>query len=447
MQPRAVTMAFLSLSDWEKEAAKKLSISAPVAGTLEYFASGACDEVTLHRNLECFKEVSLVPRVLVDVSKTSLASQILGFNSAFPFGIAPTAFQRLVDPDGEINTARAGAAINVPYCVSSFATSSLEDIAIAGGKNGIRLMQLYAMENRNVTRNIIERAEKSGYKAIVLTVDRPVLGRRESNMRTKFDVPWELHRDPNHLNGDNVVSSSSASASASGSAGASALYAAISSELTWDDVKWIQSITSLPVILKGIVSVEDARLAVQAGVAAVWVSNHGGRQLDCSVSGLDALPTVASAVREEEERLLSYSFFTRRSSPRRIEIYVDGGVRRGTDVVKALALGADFVFIGRPVIWGLAVSGEEGVKTVLQTLAEETLNAMQLCGSTSVSQINRELVVPRGIRYRSYHHHQYNNRREPWKGRGGRQRWFEIGIALLLGVSLGSVLALRLKGS
>jgi len=439
-------MALLSLSDWEREAAKKLSISAPVAGTLEYFASGACDEVTLHRNLECFKEVSLVPRVLVDVSKTSLASQILGFNSAFPFGIAPTAFQRLVDPDGEINTARASAAINVPYCVSSFATSSLEDIAIAGGQNGIRLMQLYAMENRNVTRNIIERAEKSGYKAIVLTVDRPVLGRRESNMRTKFDVPWELHRDPNHLNGENVISSSDdsssgASASASGSAGASALYAAISSELTWDDVKWIQSITSLPVILKGIVSVEDARLAVQAGVAAVWVSNHGGRQLDCSISGLDALPMVASAVREEEER--SFSFFTRKSSPRRIEIYVDGGVRRGTDVVKALALGADFVFIGRPVIWGLAVSGEEGVKKVLQTLAEETLNAMQLCGSTTVSQINRELVVPRGIRYRNYH--QYNNRKEPWKGRGGSRRWFEIGIAFLLGVSLGSVLALRIK--
>jgi len=440
----------ISLNDWEKAAVSKLSVSSPVPGTLEYFASGACDEITLRRNIECFKEVSLVPRVLVDVSQVSLSSKILGFPCSYPFGIAPTAFQRLVNPEGELNTARASAAVNTPYCVSSFATNSLEDIAFAGGPSGIRLMQLYAMENRNVTQNIIERAEKSGYKAIVLTVDRPVLGRRESNMRTKFDVPWELHRDPNHLNGiDSAVPSStgaSASTSGPGSAGASALYAAVSSSLNWKDVEWIKSITSLPIILKGIVSIDDARLAVQAGVAAVWISNHGGRQLDCSVSGIDALPLVSNAVREEEERLRSLSLLTGKHYPQRVEIYVDGGIRRGTDVVKALALGADFVFLGRPVIWGLAVNGEDGVKAVLQTLADETLNAMQLCGVTTINQINRELCVPKGILYH-HHHHLDRNRRQAWRARVGNRRWLETGVTFLLGVSLGALLSLKYKGN
>ena len=439
----------LNLDDWEKEATKKLSETALVPGTLDYFASGACDEVTLQRNIDSFQEVSLVPRVLIDVSNSSITSSILGFQSAFPFGIAPTAFQRLVDTDGELNTSRAAAKLHVPYCVSSFATSSLEDIASAGGPTGIRLMQLYAMENRKVTQNIIERAEKNGYKAIVLTVDRPVLGRRESNLRSKFDVPWDLHRDPNRLNGiDLNISSGAAATSSRGvSAGASALYAAVSSSLNWDDVQWIKTITTLPIILKGIVSAEDARLAVKAGVAAIWISNHGGRQLDCSVSGLDVLPMITCAIRDEEERLdrNSLSFFYKNNSlrKRRIEIYVDGGIRRGTDVIKALALGADFVFIGRPIIWGLTVSGEEGVKQVLTTLAEETLNAMQLLGVTNVSQIERDHVVQKGIRYFEHHHHHHHHRKY-WKDRNGK-RFFEVSTSLLLGVALGFILSTRYK--
>ena len=419
--------ALVCLDDWELSAAAALraaSAERPAqtpAGTLEYYASGAGAEVTLSRNSRVWSdELLLLPRVLVDVACASTRWRLLGCDVSAPFGIAPTAFQRLAHAEGELATSRAAAAAGVSYCVSSFATASLEDVAAAAGGGGaacpeggeggaatrptpgappsaregaaaasrpVRLMQLYAMQNRAVTRSIVERAERTGaFSAIALTVDRPVLGRREANARTRFDIPWELHRDPNDLNGARLAERARCAEDPAGgesSGGQSSLYANVSASLTWEDVAWLRSITSLPIVLKGVLAPEDGAAAVCAGCAAVWVSNHGGRQLDACATGADALPALVSAVRRAEAA----------AGGPRVEVWVDGGVRRGTDVVKALALGADFVWVGRPVVWGLAVAGEEGVRRVLRTLRDETLNAMQLLGVTRVEQIGPQHLL------------------------------------------------------
>ena len=411
----------ISLEDWELAAAAALRAASEERpgqtpkGTLEYYASGAGAEVTLSRNSRVWSdELLLLPRVLVDVACASTRWRLLGRDVSAPFGIAPTAFQRLAHEDGELATSRAAAAEGVVYCVSSFATASLEDVAAAagGGAAGsaagggaaarpapsasesddgaassrpVRLMQLYAMQNRAVTRSLVERAERTGaFAAIALTVDRPVLGRREANARTRFDIPWELHKDPNDLNGERLADRPRcAETDGESSGGQSSLYANVSASLTWADVAWLRSITRLPIVLKGVLAPEDAAAAVRAGAAAVWVSNHGGRQLDACATGADVLPTLVSAVRRAEAA----------AGGPRVEVWVDGGVRRGTDVVKALALGADFVWVGRPAVWGLAVAGEEGVRRVLRTLRDETLNAMQLLGVTCVGDIGPQHLL------------------------------------------------------
>jgi isopentenyl diphosphate isomerase/L-lactate dehydrogenase-like FMN-dependent dehydrogenase len=392
----------VSIADWERAATAALtaaSASRPSQtppGTLEYYNSGAGGETTLARNARVWSDdFLLLPRCLVDVRAASPRWQLLGREVSAPFGIAPTAFQRLAHADGELATSRAAAAEGVAYCVSSFATTSLEDVAAAAGPPApgaappVRLMQLYAMDNRAVTRAIVERAARTrAFAAICLTVDRPVLGRREANARTKFDIPWELHRDPNDLQGASLRAGAADAGGAEGGAGAgggggggkSSLYATVSASLTWADVAWLRSITALPIVVKGVLAPEDAAAAVRAGCAAVWVSNHGGRQLDACATGADALPAVAAAVRAAE-------------AGRRVEVWVDGGVRRGTDVVTALALGADFVFVGRPVVWGLAAAGEEGVRRVLRTLRDETVNAMQLLGAASVADIGPQHLL------------------------------------------------------
>jgi isopentenyl diphosphate isomerase/L-lactate dehydrogenase-like FMN-dependent dehydrogenase len=383
VSPRSPLDDLISIDDWERCAAAALtaaSASRPAQtppGTLEYYNSGAGGEATLSRNVVAWREeLLLLPRVLVDVSRASPAWRLLGRQVSAPFGIAPTAFQRLAHMDGELATSRAAAAEGVAYCVSSFATTSLEDVA-AAAPGAPRLMQLYAMTNRAVTRAIVQRAERTGaYAAICLTVDRPVLGRREANARTRFDIPWELHRDPNDLNGATLPTATLPTGTDADGGGKSSLYANVSAALTWEDVTWLRSITALPIVLKGVLAPEDAAAAVRAGCAAVWVSNHGGRQLDECATGVDVLPRVVAAVRGAEA-----------AGKRRVEVWVDGGVRRGTDVVKALALGADFVFVGRPVVWGLAVAGEEGVRRVLRTLRDETLNALQLLGVNSVGEL------------------------------------------------------------
>ena len=448
----------ISLGDWE--AAANRVIAAKPSGVHGYFAGGASDEYTLRRNVQAFDAWWLIPRYLVDVASAHTRSHVLGHPTATPFGIAPTAFQRLLHDDGELAVSRAAARAGVPFCVSTFATHSLEDIAGAAGGRGVRFFQLYAMADRRVTRALVQRAEAcGGYAGVVLTVDRPVLGRREANLRDKFDVPWELHRDPNHLNAGGLVPGSSpqiahgaaaipshspreSSAAATSAVAPSALYSAVASDFTWGDLVWLKSVTSLPIVLKGVLSPEDAVLAVQAGVAAVWVSNHGGRQLDSAPGGVDALPSIVAAVRQEEEAgarrhqgwsLWQWPFSRPPPPPRRMQIFVDGGVRRGTDVVKCLALGCDFVFIGRPPLWGLAVDGEAGVGAVLSTLADEVKNALQLIGVNSAGELTPAHVA----HAERFHRHHWHTTTDD----GGRKAvWLGPAVAAVVGAAAAAYL-------
>lgn len=242
------------------------------------------------------------------------------------------------------------------------------------------------MTDRSATQRLIQRAERAGFAAIVLTVDRPILGRRDAAGRAGFDYGPAMASDPNNL--------VSGTATSPGAGPAPQLREdSISAALTWEDIAWLRTLTSLPLVLKGILAPADAARAVQAGAAAVWISNHGGRQLDAAVASLDVLPACAAAVRAAEAGARSAGG---QAAPRRVEIWVDGGFRRGTDILKALALGADFAFVGRPPLWGLAVGGTAGAQRVLELLGDEVRSAMALLGVTSPLGLTREHVAPCG---------------------------------------------------
>jgi isopentenyl diphosphate isomerase/L-lactate dehydrogenase-like FMN-dependent dehydrogenase len=315
-----------------------------------YFEGGAGDEVTLRANVASFRRWQLRPRMLVDVSGVELATTLLGTRVSMPLGVAPFAMQRLIDPEGEVATARAAAAADVLMCVSTLTTSAHEQIAAAGA--GPRWLQLYVLADRQRTLAHVAAAKEAGYAAVVLTVDLPYVGRRERDLRLGFaNPPSDLH-----LPYANLFETTPA--------------------LTWRDLEWVRDATALPLVLKGILTREDATLALEHRADAVWVSNHGGRQLDGVAASLDALPEVVEAVAG------------------RCEIYVDGGFRRGTDVLKALALGARAAFIGRAAAGGLAVGGEAGVARVLGLLREEIELGLGLLGCTSPGQVTRSHVEP-----------------------------------------------------
>jgi 4-hydroxymandelate oxidase len=361
----------LNLHEYEALAAARLE-RAP----LDYYRGGAEDEGTLRANRAAFAQVALRPRVLVDVDRIDLSTSLLGTRVDFPVLVAPVAYQRLAHPDGEAATARAAAAAATLMVVSTLATTTLEDVA-AAAPGAPRWFQLYIYRDRGVSTELVRRAEAAGYGALVLTVDTPRLGRREADMRNGFGLPphlclanfqskAELAREPSRPPGESGI----------------AHYAAqnLDGSLDWKAIAWLRSITRLPIILKGIVTGEDAALACQHGVDGIVVSNHGGRQLDGAVATLEALPEVVAAVEG------------------RAEVYVDGGVRRGTDVLKALALGARAVLIGRPVLWGLAVGGEAGVRHVLRLLRDELDLAMALSGKASLADVDGALVRVRATR-------------------------------------------------
>jgi 4-hydroxymandelate oxidase len=315
-----------------------------------YFEGGAGDEVTLRANVASYARWRFRPRMLVDVSEIALATTLLGTPVSMPLGIAPFAMQRLLDPDGEAATARAAARAGALMVVSSLTSRRHADIAAAS--DGPRWLQLYVLRDRQQTLDHIAEAKQAGYGAIVLTVDMPYVGRRERDLRLGFepvpDLPYAhlFHTTP---------------------------------ALTWRDLEWVRSETGLPLVLKGILTREDALLAVEHGADAVWVSNHGGRQLDHVAAGLDALPEVVEAV------------------DGRCEVYVDGGIRRGGDVLKALALGARAAFAGRAFACGLAVGGEAGVAQVLSLLRDELELGLGLLGCASPDQVARghvERTVP-----------------------------------------------------
>jgi isopentenyl diphosphate isomerase/L-lactate dehydrogenase-like FMN-dependent dehydrogenase len=325
--------------DYERLAEEKLDANAHA-----YFAGGAGDEVTLRDNVAAFERRRLRPRVLVDVASVSTATTVLGTEIALPVLIAPLAMQRLAHPDGEQATARAAAAAGTIMCLSSAATC-----APAALDSGHRWFQVYVWRSRDKTEAAIDEAVASGYSALVLTVDVPYLGRRERDVRVGFKIPEGLQVE-GELFGEGFDAT-----------------------LSWRDLEWLAGY-GLPVVVKGLLTAEDAELACEHGAAAVVVSNHGGRQLDGVSATLDVLEEVVAAV------------------DGRAEVLLDGGVRRGTDVLKALALGARAVMIGRAMVWGLAVAGEEGVSDVLRMFQKEIELGLALLGCSSPAEVSRAHV-------------------------------------------------------
>lgn len=354
--------AFLNLAEIEAAARERLTTLA-----YEYYVGGANDEITVRENRSAFEQIALRYRVLVDVRQRSACTTVLGTRVSFPVLIAPTAFQRLACDEGEVAMARAAAAAGTIMIMSTASTCPIDEVGAVGGQ---LWFQLYVYTDRGLTRSLVERAEACGMKAIVLTVDAPVLGRRERDLRNRFHLPPGIGLA-------NVPSSGSVPMpTAHGESGLATHFASgIDAGLTWRDVEWLRSITRLPVLLKGIVRGDDAARAVEHGAAGVIVSNHGGRQLDTAIPSIRALPDVVEAVAG------------------RAEVLLDGGVRRGTDVMKAIALGARAVLVGRPVVWGLAAGGEAGARRVLELLHAEVDLAMALCGCTAVTEITRDLVA------------------------------------------------------
>jgi isopentenyl diphosphate isomerase/L-lactate dehydrogenase-like FMN-dependent dehydrogenase len=329
----------INVWDYERLAEEKLDANAHA-----YFAGGAGDEVTLRENLAAFERRKLRPRVLVDVGTISTATTVLGTDIALPVLIAPLALQGMAHADGERATSRAAAAAGTIMCLSSAATCPPSQLT-----DGERWFQVYVWKERGLTEAAIAEAIGHGYSGLVLTVDVPYIGRRERDVRIDFKIPEHLT-----VQGD--------------------LFAAnFDATVGWRDLEWLAGY-GLPVVVKGILTAEDAELACEHGAAAIVVSNHGGRQLDGVPASLDVLEEVVDAV------------------DGRAEVLLDGGVRRGTDVLKALGLGARAVLIGRAMLWGLAVAGEEGVADVLRMFREEIELGLALLGCASPADVSRAHV-------------------------------------------------------
>ena len=342
----------LNVADYERLAEQKLE-----PGAYGYFAGGAGDEVTLRENVAAFQRLRLRPRVLADVSGIATSATVLGHDVSMPILVAPVAFQRLAHPDGEVATARAAARAGTIFSLSTVATATPADIPA----DGIRFFQLYVFKDRGLTRDLIETAVEAGFSALLLTADTPHLGRRERDHRTGFKIPAELV--PALRGGDLLTPEQT--------------FSSMADDLSWKDVEWLASISGLPVLVKGVLTAEDALLACESGAAGVIVSNHGGRQLDGVPATIEALPEVVEAVAG------------------RVPVLMDGGIRRGTDAIKALALGADAVLAGRPFVWGLAAAGEEGVYAVLELLRAELELGLALLGCRSPAEVTSAHVSGR----------------------------------------------------
>lgn len=354
-----------STFEYERMAAERLPSMA-----YDYFASGAHDELTLAANRIAFERLRLRPHVMRDVTRRDASTSVLGRAHPLPVIAAPMAFQRLAHPDGELALARATAARGLTMTLSTLATTSLEDVTAASSVPG--WFQLYVYRDRALTRSLVERAETAGYEALVLTVDAPLLGRRERDARNAFALPPGLVAANLPPDGPRDLEA------APDESGLFRYFASLMDPgVTWDDVAWLRSVTRLPILVKGILRGDDAVLAIEAGAAAVIVSNHGGRQLDTAIATIDALPEVVAALTPHPG----------------VDVLVDGGIRRGTDVVKALALGARAVLLGRPLLWGLAVNGEDGAGHVLDLLAAELDLAMALCGARSLADLTPDLIA------------------------------------------------------
>jgi len=356
-------VAYLNLHDLEPLA--KETLPGPI---FDFIAGGAEDEITLRANRAAFEAITFRPRVLVDVSSVDTSTTVLGQALPFPVMLAPVAMHKLAHPHGEAATARAAKSAGTVMILSTMSSVSIEDVAAAA--DGPKWFQLYCYTEKGVTERLVKRAEAAGFRALCITVDVPRLGRRERDLRHVLEFPPDVIPQ----NFVQEIDMSSIPLKSQGSVISAYAASLMDQALTWDTIGWLKSITSMPVIVKGILTPEDALLAADHGASAIVVSNHGGRQLDSSPATVAVLPEIVDAVGS------------------RLDVIVDGGVRRGTDVLKALALGARAVLIGRPYIWGLAVNGEAGVAQVLSLLSIELEWAMALCGVTSVDQVTRRLV-------------------------------------------------------
>jgi 4-hydroxymandelate oxidase len=345
----------VNVDDFEEVARARLD-----PGAYDYYAGGAGDEHTLRANAAAFAQWELRPRVLVNVSEVSPRTTVLGTEVELPLLIAPTAFHRLAHPEGELATARAAAAAGTVMCLSTLSSVSPAELA-AAAPGALQWFQLYCSRDRGFTENLVAGVTEAGFRALVVTVDVPVAGRRERDLRTAFALPDDLPTPnlPSTLARQDFHA---------------ALSSIVDSTLTWRDLEWLRSISPLPLLVKGVLTAEDALLATEHGAAGIIVSNHGGRQLDGVPASLDVLPEVVEAVGE------------------RVEVLVDGGVRRGTDVLKALALGARAAFAGRAILWGLAVAGEDGVARVLALFRDEIASGLMLLGCPRPEDVTRAHV-------------------------------------------------------
>jgi 4-hydroxymandelate oxidase len=354
----------LNLFDYENAARDLIEPAA-----FGYQFGGANDELTLRENRRAWDDIAVRYRTMVDVSTRSLATTVLGLPLSLPVLVAPTAMQKLAHPDGEIGMARATEQAGTLMIVSTTATIGLAEVAAS--TPAPKWFQVYIYQSRDYTQRLIERAVTAGYKALVLTVDAPVLGRRERDIRNGFTLPPGMHIANAEISGMDVVPDATADAS-----GLMQHFRGLHDpSLTPKDITWLRDVSGLPIVVKGIVRGDDAVRAIEHGAAAIIVSNHGGRQLDTSVATARVLAEVVSAV------------------DGRGEVYVDGGIRRGTDVLKALALGARAVLLGRPPVWGLAVNGTAGARHVLDLIREELDLAMALAGCRSVDEITADLIA------------------------------------------------------
>ncbi|HYY65128.1 MAG TPA: alpha-hydroxy acid oxidase [Gaiellaceae bacterium] len=350
-------MSYLNVADYEREAERLLD---PVA--FAYFAGGSGDEWTLRDNVAAFRRWRLRPRMLVEANEPSATTAVLGAPVSLPVLLAPVGFQQLAHREGELAVARAAASVGTVYCHATLSSLAPNECAEAVPECA-RWFQLYWSRDRGFTRDLLQRVAEAGYGALVLTVDLPVLGRRERDLRLGINFP------PGDVPLPNVSPELQPLGQGFGHV--------VDATLTWRDLEWLRKECSLPLAVKGILTAEDAVLAADHGAAAVVVSNHGGRQLDGVPASLDVLPEVVEAVGD------------------RVEVLLDGGVRRGIDVLVALALGARAVLVGRPFLWGLAVDGEQGVLRILELFHEEVLTGLTLLGCATPAGVTRAHVAKR----------------------------------------------------
>ncbi|KAF2723144.1 hypothetical protein K431DRAFT_283308 [Polychaeton citri CBS 116435] len=356
-----------NLMDFEAVARRVMKKSA-----WAYYSSGADDEITMRENHSAYHKIWFRPRVLVDVETVDLSTTMLGTKVSIPFYVTATALGKLGNPEGEVVLTRGARKHNVIQMIPTLASCSFDEIVDAKEGDQVQWLQLYVNKERSITKRIIEHAERRGCKGLFITVDAPQLGRREKDMRSKFS---DVGSNVQNTSGDNVDRSQGA---------ARAISSFIDPSLSWKDIPWFKEVTKMPIILKGVQRVEDVIQAIAYGVDGVVLSNHGGRQLDFARSGIEVLAEVMPELR-------------RLGLDKKIEIYVDGGVRRATDIIKALCLGATGVGIGRPFLYAMSAYGLPGVDRAMQLLKDEMEMNMRLIGCSSVDQLGPDLVDTRGL--------------------------------------------------